>query len=403
MNSDDECYYKILGVDKTANEKDIKSAWRKMSLKYHPDKLPQSEEEFGKSMMQKINEAYSILRDPSKRALYDKYGKKGLEMDNDVFKDFFGSKGRSFDPFSFSFGGRNRNSDTKIKPIEISVTLTLEEVFSGKNFSSEVIRRTCCRDCDGTGSKDKIDIRCKNCGGAGSIVESVGPGLFSEIKCKECTGSGINKNATLCSKCNGRIFVSEKIKITHKIPPGYCNGDVFEIQGHGNQAHPYSGLKEKRGSILVKIQEMQHEVFSRTTTGIRDILIRMDITLAESLCGFSKTFTHLDGRKLTIVENSITNPHAKKVVRYEGLPCKNNTMLKGNLLIMFNIQYPKTLSDEQRKAITLILGGKEEDLDIKCPDDSILLNMVNFSQDDMDNNFTSDQKGENEEEGCSIQ
>lgn len=346
----EECYYDILGVSKDSDQKTIKKAWHAKSLIWHPDKLPDSEKESGKDMMQKINEAYAVLSDPQKRAMYDKFGKAGQDGGVDLgsfFKNFGG------------FGGF-QNFRYEIQPIKITIPMKLEDIYNGKKIA--------------------VSFQRKNF-------------------CKTCNGTSTNKN--ICNNCRGTFFVNEMFKFEHTIPPGYCDGDNIVVNGVGNEGHP-SHCKE-RGKVVLIVKELKHPTFLRPTSGDRDLLMVLNITLSESLCGFTKTFKHLDGRNLTIVEKGITDPTKFKIIKFEGLPRKISPNTRGNLLVRFNIAYPKNLSIEQQRSLFSVLNPNKtmKNIDYEAINNKVTLNDI--TEDDLNNNSMNPEEDEGPAVGCSQQ
>jgi molecular chaperone DnaJ len=261
-------YYEILGVQKNASEQDIKQAYRKLALKYHPDKNkgnPESEEKF-----KEATEAYEVLRDPKKRASYDKFGHDGVQgFDNfgrgaytdfsdifgdidlgDIFEGFFGS----------SFGGsrsrpqrRRRGSD-----LQYDLTITLEQAASGSEVQIEIPRSEQCETCGGTGSSSKSKPAvCTTCNGMGQIRQT--QGFFSISQpCPRCRGEG-KIITSPCKTCGGSGLIRKKRTITVKIPAGVESGSRLKITGEGEQA-PNDGIT---GDLYVVIHIKKHVLFDR--------------------------------------------------------------------------------------------------------------------------------------------
>lgn len=374
---EDNTYYDILEIKKSDDQSTIKKAWYRLSQKYHPDKA--QDKLHGDKMMKEINEAYNVLSDPEKRSIYDKFGKKGLE------------EGHTFngDPFSQMFPGMfSRQQKDLVPPIKISVKLTLDKLYTGTSVEKEFKRRDICKICDRTGTKDKKKNPCNQCGGRGHIPELIRRGpIVQQVnsKCPTCDGKCINPEAELCEQCNGEIFEIKTSTIKYEIPPGYCGGSTIEIPNEGDEIPvEYRVPDRTRGRLLLIIEEEEHEIFKRTNNNESDLLIKLRISLADTLCGFKKIITHLDGRKLAIMSNDTIDGNSK-VIKSEGMPKISNPLLRGNLIVQFQIVMPEKLTSEQKQKLYLCLTGQSlDDVDFSVSDDDIITHMSNFSENDVD-------------------
>lgn len=368
-------YYDVLGVNKSDDAQTIKKAWHKLSLKYHPDRLSGAEKETGERKMKEINEAYTVLSDPEKRPLYDRFGKEGLE-------------GNGSDPFAELFAKQRGRQDV-VPPVKIAVELTLKDLYLGTSITKEFQRRNLCKACNRTGCKDKVRHSCTACKGSGVTIQHVRRGPVVQqvpMACGTCSGSGIEPNAALCEKCKGVIFEVETQTFSHNIPPGLCNNDVVEIPDLGNEIPPeLCGSGSKRGNVLLVIQEVPHTVFKRTDTGDADLAIILKLSLAEALCGFKRSVEHVDGRKLAIIEHECTNPGTMKVIKQEGMPQRSNTIARGNLIVKFDVEFPTSLTIENKKTLYSCLTGDNtfDVSDLSLPSDHVMTHMTTFSESDI--------------------
>lgn len=386
----DQSYYDILGVSKNATDKEIKKKYRELVIKYHPDKLPQEKKEWGEKKIKEINEAYNILSDPNKREIYDKFGKEGLESHG-----ISGTEGFHQDYMDIleELFGHSRNRDRElVEPIVCEENLTLEEIYKGKQIKREIKRYNLCKDCEGTGSVDKINHVCKQCKGKKFIIQTrtLGPGMFQQIQmqCFACKGTGIDTtNINKCKTCEGKKMVKEKHLIKCDIQPGVCHGEVIVIENEGNEI-PLDLRKENignnvtRGKVIIKINELKHPIFKRGIVihgkmNPANIFIEMNISLVEALCGFTRSITHLDGRKLFLTETtSMIKDGEIRYIPNEGMPYKGKTYKHGDLFIRFHIEYPKKLSYKQKEKIYNILTGKRiEELNFNVPPEHIEVNL----------------------------
>lgn len=355
-------YYEILGVTKTSTPSEIKKAYKRLVIANHPDKLPPDQREEGTKKIKEINEAYGVLSDPEKKKIYDRYGKKGLES------------GGGFDPFSM--GGsfmeeifkQQQQRQAQVPPIKIQHIVTLEEIFKGLTIEKKFSRYTLCDDCSGTGFSDKQRHECVDCKGRGRIsrVVQIGPGMIQKIQtaCPKCSGSGMDKDATKCKKCKGKRVVEEQHKLSFVIPPGVQNKSVISEEDEGHEIpieDRHHGLT--RGRVELIVLEKHHPTFSRGVSingrvDPADLKMDVKLTLQESLCGFKKEFTHLNGEKYCIFEDTLIKDGDIRTVPGKGLP-SGKYGVNGNLFIRFQVEYPKKLSIKQKADIYKILTGKK--------------------------------------------
>lgn len=358
-----EDYYKILEVNKTASQEEIKKAYRKLALKWHPDKNTAPE---ATDMFKKINEAYDTLSDPEKRNIYDQFGKDGLNNHGMNF-----NPGNPFDIFERAFGGQSpfgmgmfpgmgmfQHHENQQVDIEIVENLSLQEVFTGKKVNREIIRSILCNECNGHGSIDGKNHTCKNCNGRKVVQQQIRMGnmiSISTIPCQSCKGSGCD-NSSRCKKCNGEKVIKEKVNVTFNIPSGCIDGDVIIVDGIGN----IDVSAKNHGKLLVKICLIRDEKFIHNATvngkiniDKYNLLTHVDITLAESLCGFSKIIKNVNGANVAISTIEIIKNNDMCIVKNEGLPMKEGNS-RGDLYIIFNIIYP-TITKEKQKELWKLL------------------------------------------------
>jgi len=345
-------YYDILGVSKDADDQTIKKAYTKLSLKYHPDKCANKEE--GLVKMQEINEAYNILKDKEKRQKYDMFGKDGLEDHQNPFEHMFRKQEREIVP-----------------PIKIQIQVELKDIFLGKKETITFERQNMCTDCDGTGCKNKIRSACQNCDGQGKSIKIIRQGsnvIQTVTNCDSCKGSGINKNAEICNKCKGNCLFAETFTYEFNIPKGSSDNIIISNIGHEIPVKMRNS-DIYRGKVVLILVEKPHPIFEHEGN---DLFMKMDITLAEALCGFNKTIEHVDGRKLAFIQTNPINPGDTKILANEGLPI--DTYSNGSLHIILNVKFPNDLSNEEKKILYKILtkGKNLDDLDFSVPPDHVM-------------------------------
>lgn len=363
----DTSFYDVLELPKTATVHDIKKQFKKLAVKYHPDKLKDEEKEAGTIKFKELNEAYSVLSDPEKKQLYDKFGKEAVN----------GSGGPGFghnmDDIMETLFKRQTKRDA-VPPIKLVVNISLEELYKGKKCKETFDRYSLCTECNSTGFKDKSSHSCNKCSGRGAVMQvvQIGPGMVQQTQrqCPECKGSGSdNKNHDKCIKCEGKRVVLEKHTVEFQVPPGSINEDVIFIKNEGNEIphEAASQSKYERGKVAAIIHEVEHELFKRGGVVIdnkvnpANLIIEFKITLVEALCGFRREFTYLDGKKFYIEEIDVISDGAVRVITDRGLPYKTNEYKYGDLYIKYNIDYPDTLTDEQKSGIYKLLTGKDKD------------------------------------------
>ncbi|MBG26423.1 MULTISPECIES: molecular chaperone DnaJ [Croceibacter] len=343
-----EDYYDILGISKGASDAEIKKAYRKKAIKYHPDKNPGNEE--AEAMFKKAAEAYEVLRDPQKRARYDQYGHQafdgsggfgggGMNMDDifsqfgDIFGGAFGGGGGGFSGFGGGFGGGGQRR-VKGSNLRIRVKLTLEEIANGVEKKIKVKRKKqaegttfkTCTTCNGSGQVTRVTntilgrmqtaATCNVCNGAGQIVESKGSGADTQ----------------------GMTTVEETVSI--KIPAGVVDGMQLKVTGKGNEA-PGNGIA---GDLLVAIEEKEHPNLQREGDNLHYDLY---ISFSEAALGASKEIDTVTGKVRIKIDEGTQSGKILRL-RGKGIPSINNYG-KGDLLVHVNVWTPKTLNKEQKE------------------------------------------------------
>jgi molecular chaperone DnaJ len=352
-------YYEILGVKKNATLEEIKKAYRELALRYHPDRVPHEQKKEAEEKFKEISEAYAVLSDSQKRALYDQYGHSGIDQRyayEDIFKgaDFssvfqdlgdFGSGGGLFDEV-FSdlgfdiFGGRGTRGTSgrrRGRDLQISVDISLEEAASGTEKTITVPRYEACTTCGGSGAKPGTKKNtCPQCRGSGRTVVSSGFFQLAQT-CSRCAGEG-SVIQTPCPDCRGegRTKVTRKIKV--KVPAGVDTDSHLRIRGEGE-----SGTSG-RGDLYVIIEVRQHPVFQRHDN---DILTEITISLSKVVLGGEVEVPTLNGK----VEMKI--PPGTQSGRIFRLKEKGIADLHGrgigDELVRVSVEIPARLTPEQRR------------------------------------------------------
>jgi len=341
----DPKYYDLLGVTPDAGDTDIKKAYKKMAIKFHPDKNPDNPEAAEK--FKEISTAYEVLSDPNKREIYNRFGEEGLkgEMGGsgaspfDIFDQLFGMGGGMG---GFPFGGNftRRSGPRKGEDVIHALKVTLEELYNGKTSKLAVNKKIICPKCDGKGVKKAAAAKkCDNCKGTGmkTIVRQIGPGMIEQRQqvCPSCKGEGeVVKDKDRCAECNGEKVIKERKVLEVNVDKGMQNNQKIAFTG---EADEMPGTLP--GDVIFVIQEKEHELFKRQG---EDLYIEKSLKLVEALCGFQFLITHLDGRKLHVKSEvkDIIRPGDIKAIPEEGMPIYKRPMEKGTLYIKFNIEFP---------------------------------------------------------------
>lgn len=379
-------YYERLEINTEATNEEIKKAYKKLALKYHPDKNKNNPETVEK--FKQISEAYEILIDENKRKAYDKFGKNGINGNQmnpeELFERMFGQN-----PFMNSFAnmfGFNGNNIKKCEDIIQEINCSLEDLYNGKIIDIKVNINKKCDKCNGNGCNDnsKPEI-CMNCNGKGIkiMLRQLGPGMMQQMQmiCDICNGKGSRINdKDKCSKCKGnRIEKINKI-FNIEIKPGMKNGQKIIYDNEGNEE-----INCQNGNVIFIIIEKKNELYIRNGD---DLFIEIKIKLIESLTGFEIILNHLDNRKLLIKSDEIIEPDTVRLISNEGMP-KFNSLYKGNLYVKFKIKFPKSLNNEQIKMLNTILPNKKS---LPSNDDNIIcvqLLPIKQTYDDKDNNYNN--------------
>ena len=351
-------YYEVLGVDKSASANDIKKAYRRLAMQYHPDKNPGNKE--AEEKFKEAAEAYSVLSDADKKARYDQYGHAGMDgaggfggfggqgMDiNDIFSMFGDIFGGGFGGGGFGgFGGgssqqapRHRGTDLRVK-----VKLNLQEISEGTTKKFKLKKYVACPHCNGSGAEGNAMETCPECNGTGRTVRTVRTpfGIMnSETVCNRCGGEGkIIKNK--CRHCNGDGIVMGEEVIEVQIPAGVAEGMQLSMRGKGNAAKR-NGIA---GNLLIQIEEETHPLLIRDEQDLIYNLL-LDIPTA-TLGGTVEIPTIKENVKLTIEPG--TQPGKALRLRGKGLPMLNEYG-RGDIIVNVSVYIPETLTKEERKTI----------------------------------------------------
>ena len=336
-------YYEILAISRDADDDEIKRAYRKLAMQYHPDRNPGNKD--AEEKFKEASEAYEVLRDGEKRQIYDQYGHEGLQGRGfsgfSGFEDIFSSFGDIFeDFFSFGSGSRRRNRPVQGNSLRYNMEITLEEAFAGKEEVIEFKKWGACNSCDGSGITPGSEPQvCGTCRGNGQVVRSQG---FFQIKttCPACNGTGrIIKDP--CMDCGGRGKVQVDRSINLKIPPGVDTGSQLRLRGEGEAGE----LGGPPGDLFVVLHVKDHNFFKREGD---HLFCEIPISFVQAALG--------DVIKIPVLgdeENyEMDIPHGTQPGDIISIPEKGmpgiNSKKRGRLLVKMNVQIPRKLSKKQK-------------------------------------------------------
>jgi DnaJ homolog subfamily A member 2 len=359
-NTNDTKLYDLLGVSKSASDPEIKKAYRKLAMKYHPDKSNAENKEKNNERFKKISHAYDILKDTDKRQKYDQFGEEGLKgmsgFDGgdpfDIFQNFFGGGMGS------PFGGRSRRTRVRRGEDRVEeINIDLDDVYNNVSKKINIKQRVCCLKCMGKGAVSDADIvKCTGCDGKGRVLKilNLGPGMIQQSMtyCDKCNGKGtlIKKK---CMECNGNKIVIKNKIINLPIENDFRTGKKVVIP---EMAH-YEPECEEQGNLILIIKLNQHDTFKINNYDLR---IKKNILLSDALCGLDFMISHLDGRQILFKSREIINPNKEYYIKDEGMNYPNGHG-KGDLYIDFNIIYPNYLDNDRKKYLTRILPVSNKD------------------------------------------
>lgn len=361
-------YYDILGVNKDSSDSDIKKAYRKLALKYHPDK---NKTEEAAEKFKEIGEAYEVLSDPKKRELYDKFGKDGLNGDVsggfsnpfDIFNNIFGGG----NPFGNMFGGGNpfENNQNDVPDCINTIDVDISNLYTGIKMTQEYERYSKCTKCKGTGAKSGKVTTCDTCKGKGKMIKIMNNGIQKTIMqcvCDKCDGSGIDPSVEKCKKCEGLKFCKETCSVDVEVPPGSHNKYPIIIKDEGNEypTEDKENYGKSRSDVVFIVKEMQSDIFKRgfiiagkNKPDYADLLIELELDFPESLVGFNKSIEHPSGTNLNICHKIPCRHNDTYVIKNKGMPRLNDPTESGDLFVRMTVKHPKELNLTEKQTQNL--------------------------------------------------
>ncbi len=341
------CYYEVLEVSKDCSGTELKKAYRKLAMKFHPDRNP--DDKAAEDQFKVVNEAYQVLSDEEKRSIYDRYGKKGLEgqgmgrggfaganMDDvmDMFNSMFGGSG--------GFGGsRSRRGSSQKYALDFEIELPLEfhEAVFGCKKDIDITYKTPCKPCDGTGAKDAKVESCDYCGGQGQVLMRQGPMQFAQT-CPKCQGQGQSIKEP-CGFCSGKGYEVQEDTVTLTIPAGVDSGNRLRAQGYGNKAK-----NNQRGDLIFTFVVKEDENFVRNGS---DIYIEVPVFFTQAILGETLSIPTLDG-ELELELKKGTKDKEQYLFPDEGVVDVHSGQ-KGRLVAQIKLLLPKKVNEVQKELL----------------------------------------------------
>lgn len=377
-NMAQEDFYSLLGVPRNASEADIKKAYRKLAMRYHPDKNPGNKE--AEEKFKQVKEAYEILSDQQKRAAYDQFGHAGVNPNmggfrsggggsgfSDVFEDIFG------DIFGSRRSGGGRSASQRGADLRYDLSISLEDAVRGVSVEVQVPRHVGCPECHGQGTKKgSPPATCSDCDGAGQI--RMQQGFFSiQQTCPRCRGAG-RVITDPCLTCHGQGRIRENKKLSVKIPAGIDNGDCIRVSGEG-EAGIHGGAT---GDLYVQIALKEHAIFKRQES---DLYCEVPISFSLAGLGGEIEIPTLDGRvKLKIPAETQTGKLFR--LRGKGVRSVRNSRV-GDLICAVIVETPIDLNNKQRELLQQFAKALEEDKKNHSPRERSWFQSVKKFFDDM--------------------
>ena len=359
-------YYEILGVKKDSSKEEIKKAYKKLALKYHPDRVPEEEKNNSEEKFKEISEAYAVLSDDTKRSSYNQFGHEGFDQrfsQEDIFRGFdfenifreFGFGGNSggsiFDMF---FGGNRR--ERRARDLKYDVTIDFDEAAFGIKKDIKFRKKVLCSKCGGTGAKGGKLTQCKHCNGTGRLkrVQRTMFGMFQQVMpCKYCESTGeIAKEK--CNSCGGEGNVYDTKELKVNIPAGVYDGARLRIVSEGEES------RFGNGDLYVYIQVKPHKIFDRKDY---DLYLNTDISYSQAVLGSEIDVPLLKGKKKIKIPSG-TESESVFRIKNEGIPYLNSNS-KGDLFVKVNIVVPEKVSGKEKKLLLELSKLRKEKVNFR--------------------------------------
>ncbi|MDO4772602.1 MAG: molecular chaperone DnaJ [Bacillota bacterium] len=364
--SDKRDYYEVLGVERSADQATLKKAYRKLAMKYHPDKNPDDKE--AEQKFKELNEAYEVLSNDEKRNMYDRYGHDGVNPNmggagfsgfsggfEDIINEFFGGAFSGFGGASSARASR----PAKGKTIQMGIDLEFSEAAFGCEKQISFLRTEHCGECSGVGAAKGTEVKtCATCSGTGK-VRTAQRGLFGqqiiETTCNTCSGRGKTFDKA-CETCKGKAIIKKKRTLDVKIPAGVDDGQVMPLRGEGN----LGSNGGPRGDVHLLMRVKSHPVFERE--GI-NIFCEIPVTIVQAALGDELVVPTLDGKvKYQMGEGTQTGTVFR--LKGKGVP-RLNSNSRGDQYVKIIVETPRNLSMEQKELLREFGKSMGEDVNVK--------------------------------------
>lgn len=371
---DNSKLYNTLGVEKDSTPEQIRKAYRKLALKFHPDKC---KDEGAEDKFKEISQAYEVLYDKEKRDLYDRFGENYLKSENGD-----NSGPSMFNPFDIFKNAEKR--ERKPKPIGAEINVSLKQLYMEEEVDVVYDRVLVCDKCKGIGCKSKSDIlSCAPCGGKGMIMEVVQlrMGIMQQMQrtCHHCNGEGkIIRKEGVCNKCKGNKICKESATHVFKLNQNIKNDDRIPVEGVGCTVPDI----KRQGDLVIIVNIEEEKGWRRVGDNLE---LEVEILLSQALCGFSKIIEHIDGKKILIKSEEIIKPMDRKVIYGKGFQC-------GDLIIVFKVIFPDFLSDDEKLQCAIILPRSDEIVSERIEDNDGVEEVLMYQETE------KDKKSEEEED-----
>jgi DnaJ-related protein SCJ1 len=399
-------YYEILNVKQDATLNEVKVSYRKLAKLYHPDTTKLSKE-IATEKFKELVEAYEVLSDKDKRKIYDELGDEKFKISNEQSNPNMGIDPAEIMKKMFGMGNPN---ESDVPDVFEKVKVTLEQLYTGAIITCNLERATLCTDCNGTGAHKGAYVKCKTCKGQGRLMMQFAPGMMTQATCHHCKGSGMDASVEKCSKCTGKQFYKENVKIKVNVPIGVHHKYQIIVEEQGNEIpkDEQADLGRTRSNVIFVVNEATHNVFKRgvvvpgkKSIDYADLLMDIDITFVESIVGFIKQFNHLDGKKI-IIQNLEPSRHGDIfVAKGKGMPKENNKSVFGDLFVRLNVEHPASLKlgiNKRNKLYNVITTKNLKDKDFELSTNAINLITLDKYKSDSGNSDASNPSDENDDD-----
>lgn len=351
-------YYDVLGVAREATPDEIKKAFRRLAMQYHPDR---NKEAGAEARFKQVNEAYEVLSDPEKRAMYDRYGHAAAQGDNPFARGFdgfgFGGLGDIFDAFFGGQQGRAQRGPQRGADVRRTVTISFEDAVFGIEREIEVMTAEICTACNGLRAEPGTQPeRCGTCNGTGElrkVQQSIFGQFVNVAMCDRCRGEG-RVVGTPCRNCKGVGREKRKRKLSVKIPGGVDHGSQMRLSGEGE----IGANGGPRGNLYVQINVKPHDVFQRDED---DLLLELELSIAQASLGDEVQVPTIEGEPHTLRVPAGTQTGEVFIVRGKGVPHLRGSA-RGDMIVRASVVTPKGLTKEQKDLLKRLAESMGQDV-----------------------------------------